>query len=98
MSGYLSVATMLAQKAFCHPVDWHKPRLHCRVCRDPRMHCRPRAAVAIVAALAYAGCGGSDPSPPRPAAGGCITEVSPGAHTFICEGLRTDLFVPPACE
>ena len=28
---------------------------------------------------------------------GCITDVAPGPHTFTCEGLRTDLFVPPAC-
>jgi poly(3-hydroxybutyrate) depolymerase len=51
--------------------------------------------------VATAGCGGADGAsldPPAPAPGGCVTDVAPGAHTFACEGLTTDLFVPEACE
>src|SRR5215813_9098938 len=42
-----------------------------------------------------AGCG-ADASPPVPS--GCITDVSPGVHTFSCEGLSVDVSVPDACE
>ena len=46
-----------------------------------------------------ASCGGSPatPAPIAPVPDGCITEVSSGAHSFTCEGLRSDLFVPTAC-
>ena len=33
-----------------------------------------------------------------PAAAGCITDVSPGDHTFTCGGLQTDVRIPAACE
>lgn len=33
-----------------------------------------------------------------PVAAGCITDVSPGDHTFTCGGLQTDVRVPAACE
>jgi polyhydroxybutyrate depolymerase len=33
--------------------------------------------------------------PPTPS--GCITDVTPGDHTFMCEGLATDVSIPPAC-
>ncbi|HSO40429.1 MAG TPA: hypothetical protein VLT33_48215 [Labilithrix sp.] len=36
------------------------------------------------------------PSPPTPS--GCITDVTPGDHTFTCEGLSTDVSIPAACE
>jgi poly(3-hydroxybutyrate) depolymerase len=50
-------------------------------------------AVAIAVALAV-GCGNSAPAP-RPS--GCITDVSAGMHTFTCEGLDTQIFVPSQC-
>jgi polyhydroxybutyrate depolymerase len=44
--------------------------------------------------------GGSDgtaaSTPPSPS--GCITDVSPGDHTFTCDGLQVDMRVPAACE
>ena len=59
--------------------------------------------IAILAVLAA--CGGSpagddgmkaiDATPPI--AAGCITDVSPGDHTFTCEGLLVDVSIPPAC-
>jgi poly(3-hydroxybutyrate) depolymerase len=62
----------------------------------------PRAVLAAAVSLASVRCGGSPPSPttapPPPTPEGCITEVAAGAHTFTCEGLHTDLFVPSACE
>jgi poly(3-hydroxybutyrate) depolymerase len=33
-----------------------------------------------------------------PVAAGCITDVSPGDHTFTCGGLSTDVRIPAACE
>lgn len=33
-----------------------------------------------------------------PVAAGCITDVSPGDHTFTCGGLQTDVRIPDACE
>jgi poly(3-hydroxybutyrate) depolymerase len=33
-----------------------------------------------------------------PVAAGCITDVSPGDHTFTCGGLQTDVRIPAACE
>jgi len=56
------------------------------------------AAARLLVVLAFGGCHGSPPAPPGPVPDGCITDVSPGAHTFTCEGLRTDLFVPAECE
>jgi hypothetical protein len=50
-------------------------------------------AVALGVALA-AGCGNS---PPAPQASGCVTDVSAGMHTFTCEGLETQIFVPSQC-
>ena len=35
-------------------------------------------------------------TPPTPS--GCITDVSPGDHTFTCEGFSTDVSIPAACE
>jgi poly(3-hydroxybutyrate) depolymerase len=43
------------------------------------------------------GCARNGDVAPAPAPRGCITDVAPGAHTFTCQGLRTDLFVPAAC-
>jgi polyhydroxybutyrate depolymerase len=37
------------------------------------------------------------PEPPPPTPSGCITDVTPGEHTFTCEGFSTDVVVPPAC-
>jgi dienelactone hydrolase len=34
-------------------------------------------------------------SPPVPS--GCITDVTPGDHTFTCEGLSVDVSIPTAC-
>jgi polyhydroxybutyrate depolymerase len=39
---------------------------------------------------------GPDATPP--VAAGCITDVTPGDHTFTCGGLQTDARIPPACE
>jgi poly(3-hydroxybutyrate) depolymerase len=50
--------------------------------------------VAVAVGLA-AGCAGSNAAP-MPA--GCVTDVSPGQHTFVCEGLSTLLSVPQQCE
>jgi poly(3-hydroxybutyrate) depolymerase len=57
-----------------------------------------RRGAAFAAALGLAGCsakGGAGARMPSPR--GCVTDVAPGAHTFTCEGLRTDLFAPSAC-
>jgi poly(3-hydroxybutyrate) depolymerase len=42
---------------------------------------------------------GSDAAPaaPPPTPSGCITDVTPGDHTFTCEGLSTDVSIPDAC-
>jgi len=37
-----------------------------------------------------------DSSPPIPA--GCITDVTAGDHTFMCDGLAVDTRIPAACE
>lgn len=37
-----------------------------------------------------------DASPPVPA--GCVTDVSPGDHTYSCGGLQVDARIPAACE
>ena len=34
---------------------------------------------------------------PPPTPSGCITDVSPGDHTFTCEGFSTDVSIPAAC-
>ena len=34
---------------------------------------------------------------PPPTPSGCITDVTPGDHTFTCEGLSVDVSVPAAC-
>jgi len=48
--------------------------------------------------IALLGCAGHDQATqPSPRPQGCITDVAAGAHTFTCEGLRTDLLVPAAC-
>jgi len=39
---------------------------------------------------------GTPPPPPMPS--GCITDVTPGDHTFTCEGFSTDVSIPAACE
>jgi poly(3-hydroxybutyrate) depolymerase len=59
------------------------------------MRRRLAAAAAALAVIPLA-CGGGETSAPAP--GGCITDVSRGAHTFTCEGLRTDAFVPESCR
>jgi polyhydroxybutyrate depolymerase len=41
---------------------------------------------------------GSSPPAPPPVPSGCITDVSPGDHTFTCEGLSVDVSIPDACE
>jgi poly(3-hydroxybutyrate) depolymerase len=58
----------------------------------------PVLAVAMPIALAACGAdggGGAAAAPPVPE--NCVADVAPGAHTFTCEGLRTDVFVPAAC-
>ena len=64
------------------------------------MSLTPLCAALMVSPLGYCGVGcardGGAPAP-APQARGCITDVAPGAHTFTCEGLRTDVFVPAAC-
>ncbi len=37
-----------------------------------------------------------DATPATPA--GCIDDVSPGDHTYTCEGLQVDVRIPAACE
>jgi len=57
---------------------------------------RERGGVAIAIGVALAaGCGTSAPAP-KPS--GCVTDVSAGMHTFTCEGLDTQIFVPSPCE
>jgi dienelactone hydrolase len=54
-------------------------------------------ATAVAAVLGLLGCGGgAEPPPPAPA--GCVTDVSPGRHTYTCEGLTTDVLIPEACQ
>jgi poly(3-hydroxybutyrate) depolymerase len=63
-----------------------------------------RAALVFVAIAACGGTSssGDDDAPPPdaspPVASGCITDVSPGDHTFTCDGLRVDARIPAACE
>src|SRR5262245_56555729 len=61
--------------------------------------------VALLVALVA--CGGDDhpagtdahgPDGPPPMPSGCITDVSPGDHTFTCDGLKVDARIPAACE
>jgi poly(3-hydroxybutyrate) depolymerase len=52
-----------------------------------------RWSVALVLSLAACGAGGDGPVPSD-----CIDDVTPGAHTFVCGGLRTDAYVPAACQ
>ena len=62
----------------------------------------------LVVALAACGSGGppkrpvtfidAGPDASPPVAAGCITDVSPGDHTFTCGGLTTDVRIPAACE
>jgi poly(3-hydroxybutyrate) depolymerase len=57
-------------------------------------------------ALAVVGCGSSamsggdaaEPDASPPIASGCVTDVTPGDHTFTCGGLQVDARVPAACE
>lgn len=37
------------------------------------------------------------PLPPPPTPSGCITDVTPGEHTFTCEGFETNVSIPAAC-
>lgn len=37
------------------------------------------------------------PTAPPPTPSGCITDVTPGDHTFTCEGLSVDVSIPTAC-
>jgi polyhydroxybutyrate depolymerase len=63
-----------------------------------------RAAVVVIALAACGGNGHSGggvdagPDAPPPVASGCITDVSPGDHTFTCDGLQVDTRIPAACE
>jgi polyhydroxybutyrate depolymerase len=50
-------------------------------------------AFALGAAL-LAGC---SKAPPSPTPSGCVTDVSPGLHTFTCQGLDTEIWVPKQC-
>jgi len=63
----------------------------------------------IALVVAIAACGGDDGGQPPgidapgvdaapPVASGCITDVSPGDHTFTCDGLQVDARIPAACE
>jgi len=38
------------------------------------------------------------PDAPPPIAAGCITDVTPGDHTFTCGGLQVDVRIPAVCE
>lgn len=57
-------------------------------------------------AVALAACGGSsgttttiiDTDAPWATPAGCITDASPGDHTFTCSGLATDVRIPQRCE
>jgi len=42
---------------------------------------------------------GTDAAPeaPPPTPSGCITDVTPGDHTFTCEGLQVDVSIPALC-
>jgi len=51
--------------------------------------------MATLVVLLGAGCSNGAPGP---APAGCVTDTSPGPHTFTCEGLSTTLFVPKSCE
>ena len=37
------------------------------------------------------------PQGPPPTPSGCITDVTPGEHTFTCEGFSVDVSIPAAC-
>ena len=39
----------------------------------------------------------AEPEPPPPTPSGCITDVTPGDHTFMCEGLSVDVSIPAVC-
>ncbi len=52
------------------------------------------AAAFAVGAVLVAGCGSAAKSP---TAAGCVTDTSAGLHTFTCQGLETELFVPKQC-
>lgn len=39
----------------------------------------------------------SSTSAPPPTPSGCITDVTPGDHTFTCEGFSVDVSIPPKC-
>jgi polyhydroxybutyrate depolymerase len=54
-----------------------------------------RGSVCSAGVIAFAlGCSGGAAGP---APAGCVTDTSPGLHTFTCEGLGTTLFVPKRC-
>ena len=55
-----------------------------------------RWAAALV--LLLAACGGGGGSTVGPVPSDCIDDVTAGAHTFTCGGLRTDAYVPAACQ
>ncbi len=69
------------------------------------------ASLASLASLAVVGACGTSPGGPGdgagdgapasdaspPVAAGCITDVTPGDHTFTCGGLQVDARVPAAC-
>jgi len=57
--------------------------------------CRFAVLALACSTLACAAAPGA-PGPPLPS--GCIIDVSPGLHTFTCEGLAVDVSVPDACE
>lgn len=66
---------------------------------------------AACLAVSLAGCSSSSANPAAPAPGdagadapaeaavdhGCVTDTSPGDHTFTCEGFSVDVHVPDAC-
>ena len=39
----------------------------------------------------------TDAASPPPTPSGCITDVTPGDHTFTCEGLSVDVSIPTTC-
>lgn len=41
--------------------------------------------------------GDSAAAVPPPVPSGCITDVTPGDHTYTCEGLQVDVTIPAAC-
>jgi polyhydroxybutyrate depolymerase len=66
------------------------------MCAGPSSRSAALLPLAAALALGGAACGGGG-APAGPEAAGCITDVSPGRHTFTCEGLVTDVQVPAAC-